>query len=467
MGLVAAVSMGLAQQAMAQMPPPLPAQEPAEQPDAQKVGWLKQHVVANGPVAGGISFSFPDEFYDQKLILLGESHGVAAPQVLDLELLTHLNSRIGLIDYLAEVDPVQGFMLNDYLNSGDEAVLDRVFDLWSGNNSQWGNQAFENKVRAIRTLNLSLPAERRIRFMGIDAVQDWPLFASWIVQSGGSADADALVAASADRANPEPLVTLATAALASLPVQTPETERIAGVIADLGRKIGREATIFNTYRRAVESGELGDRPTYGMWGVYHVMQHGVNGTQPFAAQVKASALPAAKTMSSIIVLSLDSAVQVVAPTPQGVQRMRMTQFNIDGPYLRVQGAATLRAASSPDQITIFNPRAPGAPLVGGDFMNIESSVQRFVLDDASAPIDTYAQYVGVFRNSDWAPPREKSQNRRGPRVSLARPSSPNDVVCQLTISYSREGVTGGENPRKGTATGFRYGARHRSRRGDG
>ena len=404
-GAVATASM-CASAAAAQMPPPLPAEALVDHADAGKAEWLRAHVVARGPIAGGLSFDFPEDFYRKKLILLGESHGVAAPQVLDLELLTHLNARIGLTDYLAEVDPIQGAMLNRYLETGDEAVLDRVFDYWSRTGAQWGNVAFEAKVRGIRALNLSLPLERRVRILGVDAIQDWDLFSQWVVESGGSIDAAAITAAAQDRANPERLAALAQAAVASLPAQTPETTRLSGVLTDLGAKVGREATIFNTYGRAVRSGELGDRPAYGLWGVYHVMQAGVNQTRPFAMRVRQSDLPAAHALTSLIVLSLDSWVQIPAPTPQGAQRMRLNMLNIDGPYVMVQGAATLRAASEPGQITLFDPHAPDAPLDGGDFMNIQSSMQRFALDQPDAPIDTYAQYVGVFRDSDWAAPRE-------------------------------------------------------------
>lgn len=392
--------------ALAQMPPPLPTEALVDRADQAKAEWLRANIVADGPVAGGLSFDFPEDFYRQKLILLGESHGVAAPQILDLELLTHLNARIGLTDYLAEVDPVQGAMLNRYLETGDEAVLDRVFDYWSESGAQWGNAAFEAKVRGVRAFNQTLPAERHVRFLGIDAIQDWPLFARWIEDEGGTVDAAAIVAAAADRANPEPLADLALAAVASIPAQTPLTARLTGVLGDLRAKAGREATIFNTYGRAVTSGELGDRPAYGLWGVYHVMQSGVNQTRPFAMRVKESDLPAADAMASLIVLSLDSWVQIPAPTPQGLQRMRLDMLNIDGPYVMVQGAATLRAASEPGRITLFDPRAAGSPLDGGDFMNIQSSMQRFALDQPAAPIDAYVQYVGVFRGSDWAAPRE-------------------------------------------------------------
>lgn len=84
-----------------------------------------------------MSLDFPESFYDSRLIRLGESHGVAAPQVLDLELMTHLNKRIGLVHYLAEVAPVQAGHLNAYLDAGDNAVLDCVFDNWDRTGAQW------------------------------------------------------------------------------------------------------------------------------------------------------------------------------------------------------------------------------------------------------------------------------------------------------------------------------------------
>ncbi|HEX8469738.1 MAG TPA: hypothetical protein VF633_01380, partial [Brevundimonas sp.] len=194
----------------AQQPEPLPAEVLVDAPDAAKAAFLKDHVVVSGPVSGGLTFAFPPAFYDNKLFLLGESHGVAAPQVLDLELLTHLNARIGLIDYVAEVDPVQGLRLNQYLDSGDEAVLDRVFDYWTRTGAQWGNTAFEDKIRGIRALNLTLPENRRVHLLGIDAVQDWPLTTAWLAEQGLTVDPAALSAATTNAAR-------ATVVLAALP----------------------------------------------------------------------------------------------------------------------------------------------------------------------------------------------------------------------------------------------------------
>jgi hypothetical protein len=388
--------------AMAQMgpPQPLPAEVLADSPDAATVDWLKARVVIDGPVGGGLSFSLPADFYRNRLFLVAESHGSAAPQVLDLELLTHLNERIGLTAYLAEVDPVQGERLNAYLNSGDEVVLARVFDFWSEGGAQWGNTAFETKVRGIRALNLTLPAERRIRFVGVDAVQDWALLKDWIGEQGGVVDAAAWEGGGAQ----------ARAALALTALEGKAEQTVGLRLTDQLRRIAagtdRETAIFETYAQAVQSGELGDRPAYGLWGLFHAMRGPVNGALPFAARVARSDLPTADRVTTLSLLSLDSAVQIPVPLPTGVQRMRLSEFNIDGPFVKVQGSATLRAATTADRITVFDLAGDDSPVRTGDFLTIRTSIgQNFALEPGRPTMD-YSRYVGVYRGSDWAAPRE-------------------------------------------------------------
>lgn len=385
------------------MPSPLPAEVLADAPDAAVAAWLQSRIVASGPVSGGLTFAFPDAFYDNRLFLLGESHGSAAPQVLDLELLTHLNARIGLVDYLAEVDPVQGDRLNVYLATGDEAVLDRVFDHWTEAGLQWGNRAFEDKVRGIRALNLTLPEERRIRFIGIDAIHDWALVRDWIEARGGAIDAAAWEAGD--------LKARCALALAALEGRADDAvgRRLVDLLTRLAANPHRETAIFDTYAFAVRSGELGDRPAYGLWGIFHAMQGPVNGVLPFAARVTRSDLPARDATVTLAVLSLDSAVQIPVRTPAGVQRLRRTEFNVDGPFVKVQGSATLRAASRPDEILMFDFGGEDAPVRPGDFMTVRTSVAQDFNLDPSIPASAYAQYVGVFRGSDWAAPREEAR----------------------------------------------------------
>lgn len=399
--LVASLLLVTGAPAIAQGPPPhLPPDVLAESADPARVGFLKRHTVADGPVTGGFSFSFPESFYDGALFLLGESHGSAAPQVFDIELLTHLNARIGLTDYVAEVDPVQADWLNRYLETGDEALLDRVFDVWN-NGSQWANVAYENKLRAIRALNGTLPENRRIRLHGLDAIQDWPLLAETLQARGAVLDAGALAAAKgAARAR------LAADALKS----APEPARDAYLLAALERQAAgadRESTIFGNYAELVRQGPLRDRPAYGLWGVAHVLQGPVAGRPRFAGMVRASDLPGASRVRSIALYGLDSAVQFPVPLPSGVGRVRFTEGNIDGPVVKLSGSAALREVSTAGRLTVFGLDAEASPYrEGQQLVALRSSMDPGIEAAPDVPTATYLQYAGVYRGSDWAAPRE-------------------------------------------------------------
>ena len=399
--LAAAVVLAVAAPAIAQGPPPhLPAQLLAETADPARVDYLVGNVVAHGPVTGGFEFKFAEAFYDGGLFLMGESHGAAAPQHFDLALLTHLNARIGLVDYLAEVDPVQALWLNRYLAEGDEALLDRVCDLWNGG-SQWANNAYEDKVRAIRALNLTLADDRRIRIHGIDAIQDWPLLAEWVRDAGATLDMDGYQDAdTATRAR------LAADALKAVPD--------AGVHADMVAMLERQASatdreqvIFENYAVLVRGKALGARPAYGLWGISHVLQAPVNGQAKFAGMVRASDLPAAANVRSIALYGLDSAYQFPVPTPSGVVRVRFTDGNVDGPVVKLEGSADLRGASRPGHLTVFGIDAEGSPYRHGqDLVALRSSMDPGIVPDAGTSTTDYFQYVGVYHGSDWAMPRE-------------------------------------------------------------
>jgi hypothetical protein len=388
--------------AFAQMPPPLPAEALVEPVDPAKVDYLKTHVVGSGPVTGPLALKLPDAVYRARLILLGESHGSAAPQAIDLQLLKELNRRVGLKDYLAEIDPVQAERFNRYLATGDETDLDRVFDVWT-NSAQWGNQLFEDKIRKIRALNQTLPAGKRVRFWGLDAIQDWPLLIDWLKAAGATPDPAAFAEAKTEKAKAALALTWLDGSKGGDPatraaLKVGLTQRIAG---------NRESTIFAGYQHLVVSGALGERPAYGLWGVYHVLQASVNNAPPFATRVRQSTLPAAKSIVSIGLVLLDSAVVIPAPMPGGVKMLRMDQFNIDGPIIKVEGSADLRAATTPSSLTLFDLAAPGSPYATSpDFVSVKTTVgQNFVPDDPKAPATDYLRIAGVVRGSDWAPPR--------------------------------------------------------------
>ena len=115
-----------------------------------------------------------------QFIILGESHGAKNPQLLDFNLLKYLNKTVGTRKYIAELDFAQATAVNEYLEKGNVTKLKNVFRHLVKINAQWGNEDFYNKIVNIRTLNLTLPKDKRIIFIGIDGVQDLKSYLTYI-----------------------------------------------------------------------------------------------------------------------------------------------------------------------------------------------------------------------------------------------------------------------------------------------
>lgn len=400
--LAAAAAVGVTA-AAAQMtgpPAPLPPELLREEVDPARVDYLKAHVVAEGPIAGPVRFAWPAAFYRSRLFLVGESHGTAAPHVFDLALLAHLAERVGLRDYLAEIDPVQADAFNRYLATGDDAGLRAVFDGWTATGAQWGSRAYEAKVRGVRDLNARLGAARAIRFHGLDRVQDWPAAARWLGERGLPVDAAALTAATTLRAK-------AALLLAALPADARGDDapvaalRVSLAATAAGRT--REQTIFAAYE-ALARGALAGRPAYGMWGMFHTLQAPMQRETPFAALVAASRLPAAGHIATIVLAPLDSWTLVPVPGARGFTPMRLDMLNVTGPLAKMAGSADLAIAAPRDRITVYDLDRPGSPYrAAGDFVTVRASVGgELAPADPALPATRYLRYVGVVRGSDWA-----------------------------------------------------------------
>jgi hypothetical protein len=107
-----------------------------------------------------------EETQDAQIILLGEHHGVAANEELNLALLRHLHEQTGVRTYLAETSPSQAYLLNRYLETGDEALLQQIFEPLQGTFS-WTEEryAFWQELQAF---NAPLPQEERVTIVGLD-----------------------------------------------------------------------------------------------------------------------------------------------------------------------------------------------------------------------------------------------------------------------------------------------------------
>lgn len=368
-------------------------------------------------------------FYQHQLLLLGEPHGCAVPQGVDLALLRHLNQRLGVRHYVAEIDPAQAYLFNDYLRTGDEEPLRAVFSGWDGS-AQWGNQDFYDKVRAIRALNATVPPARRVVFIGLDRLQDYGLFGRYLavlrrsaVDSAAAPALDSVAAALARAADPNAppvadstIARLARQAQAQLPaaaaadsVGTALHHAIRNLTYLGPKRIRRDSVMALNLRDAYATGQLA--PTakaYGLWGLAHVARRAPAGVPPQLAELAPRvSLPKGGTVGSIATLLVDCRMMLpanAAPPPlrpaTGARTIEVPMSQ-DGPLVFVRGINDVKAATQPRTLALCRLDAPGSPYrVSQRLAAVRAPLfnQTLVPTDEQAVTTDFFQYVLVVRD---------------------------------------------------------------------
>lgn len=371
---------------------------------------------------------FNDAFYAHQLFLLGEAHGVQKPQEVDFALLQHLNAKTGLRYYVAEVDDSKAYFLNQYLQTGQDSLLTLVFRSWVRGNSQWANQEFQQKIRRIRQLNLTLPQARRIQFLGIDEVQDLALAGDYLRILLGRqrragfnrAGLDSLVVWLRQEGSRAELTRAARRGLRALPApgkplhshRGADYEALQHLLTNLSYLDGgpgRERVLYLNFEAQLKSRGLEQEKFYGMWGVAHVLQGELEGASPrFAAQVKQSSLGLSSKVVSIMCAFVDCRMLFPsAGLPAAWQQPNSAysstdKFNHNGPLVTIAGLEELTARTAPGSLTLFRLDAPGAasrqqPIAVRYAPAVPRSQQlRFL---PSVPAASYVQYLLLVRNS--------------------------------------------------------------------
>ncbi|OGX89935.1 hypothetical protein BEN49_01175 [Hymenobacter coccineus] len=361
---------------------------------------------------------FDKAFYANQLFLLGEAHGVRGPQDVDFALLKHLNARAGVRTYVAEVDCAKAYYLNEYLRTGQDSTLRLVFRSWAAGRAQWANQEFYQKIQRIRALNRTLLAARRIRFVGLDALQDLPLVADYLAVLLRNAPlapelrsrVDSVVAVLRQPGAPG-LLGVARRALASVGARA-EYDDLRHALTNAGydlRAGRREDNIFANFQALVQTKRLVHEKLYGMWGLGHVLQSPLqNGFLDLAARIRQSALPMHDKVASV--LCVLSECRMLYPTDglpgpwqaAGQPYTVTDKFNHDGPLVTITGLADLKQRTAPGSTTLVWLDAPGAAatrqpiqLCYAPGMPPEQQMQF----RPELPATAYVQYLVLVRGS--------------------------------------------------------------------
>lgn len=373
---------------------------PAQAAPVEQVRWLQEHALVIAPEPEAAPPRIPRSLRDAEVIVLGEVHGLAHGQIVDLVLLKALHAQAGVRNYIGEFDAAQADAFNQLLESGDSARLDSVFRAWRTRGLQWANADFRDKLLAIAAWNASLPERQRIRFLGVDEVQDRPAFCAWLHQrvpvGQQTAALAALRAALGDPARCDSAGALAQAALvdarqldpvtfdgvAALAVDASTDDREARIAANIARQLGAHRGRF-----------------YGLWGLYHVVQAEVNGTAPMALQLVRSGV----RVRSIALLNLGGEMMIPMQAPDGGIAYSTMGYTVDSEDAALVNGIEPFAAEAQSALTLFMLGGRGSPFRNSDALTRVGGrygrMQPFNVDPATAPSGLWSDAVLISRGS--------------------------------------------------------------------
>ena len=288
------------------------------------------------------------DFYRQRVFLLGENHGSADVQQVDQSLLLHLNQKIGLRYYLAELDSIRARHLTRFLtnSSKDTALLKQIVQDVGLRIPQQSSRGLFEKWSAVYDYNQKLPDSLKITVLGID--KD---------------------------------------------------------LEDTSRTITRDSAMFLNFKNIVQSRHLENEQFYGLFGFAHVLQSHINQDRTtFAAKVKHADLPFSNAIKSIVCYNLDSEMRLPAtgnfPTPPDE---KTSLLNADGPITVVKGIKDLKEVTQENTITLFNIEAANSPYrTSQRLIRIKVNLMgEDVLPASESQATTdFFQYVILSRNSN-------------------------------------------------------------------
>ena len=357
------------------------------------------------PEAG---FAFPSEVYASRLIMLGEVHGYAAPQQLDLALLRHLSTHAGVRWYLAEVDPAQAMAVNTYIAGGDSAAVAAVFDRWADQSAQWANREFFNKLTGIRAMNAALAPDRQIRFIGVDAPQ------------GGlpqNYPPESMV-------EPPP----SEGSLSAIATAEAINARLAYDSARAPGDASRYDHILRNIETVLQVDGADDETFYGLWGKFHTLKIPAQGAEPLAMRLNApdGLMPGGVTSITTFCASncfnmMPAAAMPPPLQPSGNEAYVWVPLGNDRTYFyRTAGVGDLLKAMGQNDVAMFalgtenTPYRTGQRLIGAS--GFLAALQSLGADGSAA--DAFDYMIGMRNVTPLTPWRGHAADVTGAAETL-------------------------------------------------
>lgn len=352
-----------------------------------------------------------DDINESSYIVVGEAHGFKETSKFDVEFFKHLHKNFNVSTYMSELDYVQGNMMNEYLVSGNDSLLEVILKNWvviQGRN----NRDYNNKYKAFHEYYKSLPDNDKFKFIGVDKIQDWELLTLYINRL--SAIDTSLRDIIYEKETVLKQIKKRLIYLLEFDTLNSELKFELDLLNDnveyVENKVRREEVLFTNFYDIYNEFDLTKEKVYGYFGFYHAFLYRINGKHPMTSQIRKSDLGLDNKILSMNFTLVDCDMIInSAMLPEFLRsgsKYSKMPVSYDSPwFMYMYGIQDLKRISDDNSKTIIKLNGENTPYSNTSRLKKTIKVLPFVPDmemtDEGKP---YIHYTILLRNSDWAEP---------------------------------------------------------------
>ncbi len=370
-----------------------------------------------------------------ELFLFGENHGAALPHNFDVMFFKKLYKEQNVRFYLAEVDPIKAWMLNNYMQDGNISWLKKVFKSWQNEGQQWANKSNFKKYEILYQFYKSLPKKDKFKIIGIDTIQDYTLLKEYIqalnndklpqielikqllvVSDTLQYKNKQMIGALARKINQE--MKLKKEYASAFKKNYDFFELLIKNAGYVGNKMTRDSIMYCTFLDSYAYLKLQNKKIYGFLGFSHTLQTSYNNSFSFATYLKRNNFYKNKMISlqmlalnTTVLLPYNEDIKKIMPASYAQElRKKNPDFPFTEKYIPYElsndnfmmlstAIIDLKKQSEPNTTTIYKLNNENSPYAKGKKLAEITGFQTLKMTKPTdSTLDAF-QYVVLFRNS--------------------------------------------------------------------
>lgn len=346
------------------------------------------------------------------LVLVGEIHGLKQPNLFDVEFFSYLNANHQFTTYLLEMDASQAYFLNQYNQTGDKALLQRVLSNWVVTIGR-ENSDYTNKFEQLRELSRQGSG---FTYVGTDRIADYSLLFDHVraLTGDNTLKFNAELERNQQLSNIDDHIQKAILDEELSSDVKHDLEHLLANIQMVQEKAGRETVMTTNLLNLYERLNLYQSKVYGYYGLGHTLQHELaSGHRAMASRLQQANNWFENNIITINTILLDSVIAMKTntllsfmQTNDAYTKAPLSYDSIWFSYLF--GIMDLSRVTEPSTKSLVKLDGKDSPYQQSNRLFTMTKLlpigQEINAAEGAATSD-YGQYVLFIRNSDWAQPQ--------------------------------------------------------------